>query len=40
MGVGKKLTYSVLDPIERKNRTAEEISKICELMIKKELGQI
>ena len=40
MSVGKKLTYSVLDPIERKNRTAEEISKICELMIKKELGQI
>ena len=40
MGVGEKLTYSVLDPIERENRTAEEISKMCELAIKKELGQV
>ena len=40
MGIGEKLTYSVLDPIERENRTAEEISKMCELAIKKELNQI
>jgi 1-acyl-sn-glycerol-3-phosphate acyltransferase len=40
MGVGEKLTYSVLDPIERKNCTAEEISEMCELAIKKELDQI
>jgi 1-acyl-sn-glycerol-3-phosphate acyltransferase len=40
MGFGEKLTYSVLDPIERENRTAEEISEMCELAIKKELGQI
>ena len=40
MGVGEKLTYSVLDPIERENHTAEEISKMCELAIKKELDQI
>ena len=40
MGIGEKLTYSVLDPIDRKNRTAEEISEMCELAIKKELNQI
>jgi 1-acyl-sn-glycerol-3-phosphate acyltransferase len=40
MGVGEKLTYSVLDPIERENRTAAEISEMCELAIKKELDQI
>jgi len=40
MGVGEKLTYSALDPIERKNRTAAEITKMCELSIKKELEQI
>jgi len=40
MGVGEKLTYSVLDPIERENRTAEEIAEMCELAIKKELHQI
>lgn len=40
MSIGEKLTYSVLEPIERKNRTAEEISKMCELAIKKELSQI
>jgi len=40
MGVGKKLTYSVLDPIDRENHTAEEISKLCELAIKRELNQI
>ena len=40
MGVGEKLTYSVLDPIERENRTAAKISKMCELAIKKELDQM
>ena len=40
MGVGEKLTYTVLDPIARENRTAEEISEMCELAIKKELDQI
>jgi len=40
MGIGEKLTFSVLDPIDRKNRTAEEIAKMCELAIKKELNQI
>jgi 1-acyl-sn-glycerol-3-phosphate acyltransferase len=40
MGVGEKLTYSVLDRIERENRTAEEIAEMCELAIKKELHQI
>jgi len=40
MGVGEKLTYSVLDPIDRENHSAEEISKLCELAIKKELNQI
>ena len=39
MGVGEELTYSVLDPIERKNRTAQEIAEMCELAIKKELDQ-
>ena len=40
MGVGEELTYSVLDPIERNNRSAEEISEMCEMAIKKELDQI
>lgn len=40
MGVGEKLTYSVLDPIDREDRTAEEILRLCELAIKKELNQI
>ncbi|MFC1844201.1 lysophospholipid acyltransferase family protein [Thermodesulfobacteriota bacterium] len=40
MGVGEKLTYTVLDPIARENHTAEEISEMCELAIKKELDQI
>lgn len=40
MGVGVRLTYSVLDPIERANHSAEEIAKMCELAIKKELNQI
>ena len=40
MGVGEKLTYSVLDPIERGNHTAEEIAELAEMAIKKELNQI
>ena len=40
MGVGEKLTYTVLDPIVRENRTAAEISEMCELAIRQELGQI
>ncbi len=40
MGVGEKLTYSVLDPIERGNYTAEEIAELAEMAIKKELNQI
>ena len=40
MGVGEELTYSVLDPIERNNLSAEEISEMCELAIKKELDQM
>jgi 1-acyl-sn-glycerol-3-phosphate acyltransferase len=39
MGLGLKLTYSVLDPIDRTEKTAEEITELCELAIKKELGQ-
>lgn len=39
MGVGTKLTYTVLDPIDRENKTAEEITELCEIAIKKELGQ-
>ncbi len=40
MGLGKQLTYAVLDPIERGNRSAEEITLLCEEAIKKELGQL
>lgn len=40
MGVGIKLTYTVLEPIERENRSAEEIAMLCEQVIKKELNQI
>ncbi|MCK5369500.1 MAG: 1-acyl-sn-glycerol-3-phosphate acyltransferase, partial [Cyclobacteriaceae bacterium] len=40
MGVGEKLTYSVLDPIERGNHNAEEIAELAEMAIKKELNQI
>jgi len=39
MGIGLKLTYSILDPIDRANKTAEEITELCELAIKQELGQ-
>lgn len=39
MGIGKKLTYSVLDPIDREGKTPEEITELCEQVIKKELGQ-
>jgi len=40
MGVGEKLIYSVLAPIERENRTAKQITEMCESAIKKELNQI
>ena len=40
MGIGEKLTYTVLDPIYRENRSAEEIANLCEEAIKKELGQV
>lgn len=40
MGFGVKLKYTVLDPIDRTNKTAEEIAALCELAIKKELGQL
>lgn len=40
MGVGEKLTYTVLDPIERENHTPEEIAELIEIAIKKELNQI
>jgi len=40
MGVGVKLRYTVLDPIDRENKTAEEITALCEHAIKKELGQV
>ena len=40
LGIFQKLTYTVLDPVDRKDRTAEEITELCELAIKKELGQI
>ena len=40
MGVGEKLTFSVLDPIERENHTAEEIAEMCESAIKNELNQM
>ena len=39
MGVGVKLTYTVLDPIERVNHTPEEIAEMCEMAIRKELNQ-
>lgn len=40
MGIGVKLSYTVLDPIDREGKTAEEIAELCEYAIKKELGQI
>ena len=40
MGIGVKLTYAVLDPIDRENRSAEEITQLCEQSIKRELGQL
>lgn len=39
MGIGVKLRYTVLDPIDRENKTAEEITELCELAIKQHLGQ-
>lgn len=40
MGFGEKLTYTVLDPIERGDHTAEEIALLAEQAIKKELNQL
>lgn len=40
MEIGVKLRYTALDPIDRANRTAEEITQLCEEAIKKELGQL
>jgi 1-acyl-sn-glycerol-3-phosphate acyltransferase len=40
MGVGETLTYTVLEPIERGSRSAEEIAQMCEMAIKKELAQV
>ncbi len=40
MGFGEKIKYTVLDPIERGNHTAEEIAELTERAIKKELKQI
>jgi 1-acyl-sn-glycerol-3-phosphate acyltransferase len=40
MGIGEKLIYTVLDPIDRTDKTAEEITKACEFAIKKQLGQL
>lgn len=37
--LGVHLKYTVLDPIEPTGHTAAEIAEMCEMMIKKELGQ-
>ncbi len=39
MGIGEKLTYTVLDPIDREGRTVEEIAGLSEQVIKRQLGQ-
>jgi len=39
MDIGVKLSYTILDPIDRENKTAEEITELCELAIKRQLGQ-
>ena len=39
MGIGVKLSYTVLDPIDREDKTPEEITELCELAIKTQLGQ-
>lgn len=39
MGFGLNLKYTVHDPIDPKGYTAKEIAKMCESIIKKELGQ-
>jgi len=39
MGIGVKVSYTVLDPVEREGRTGEEITLDCEMAIKKSLGQ-
>ncbi len=40
MGIGVKLTYTVLDHIERKDHSPEDIAELAEMEIKKELGQV
>lgn len=39
MGFGEKLTYTVLDPIDRVDKSAEKITFECENAIKEALGQ-
>ena len=39
MGIGLRLTYTVLDPIDTAGKTPEEITDMCELVIKRALGQ-
>ena len=40
LGVGSKLTYTVLDPFELSGLSAEEVAEKSEFQIKKHLGQI
>ncbi len=40
MGIGEKLRYTVLDPIDREGRTVEEIAELSQNAIKRQLGQI
>lgn len=39
LSFGTHLKYTVLDPIEPAGLTAAEVAEMCEMMIKKELGQ-
>ena len=40
MGFGENIKYTVLDPIERGNHTAEELAELTEQAIKRQLKQI
>ncbi len=40
MGIGVKVTYTVLDPIDREGKTPEQIADEAENIIKKQLGQL
>jgi 1-acyl-sn-glycerol-3-phosphate acyltransferase len=40
MGFGERITYTLLDPIERGKHSPEEIAELCEFAIKKELNQM